>query len=631
MREERETPSWRTRSVRTQGGFSLLIVIGISAVILLLVSTLFMRAGADRRDRSAQRSTTNSLYAAEAGLNMLAGKLGAMGFGTSTTLNLGDPNLSYLVTDASENDEPIDQRKVVADVAAGRLALTTTAYADAVPEKVGDDLGFLVYSVKASTCQVTTKPCPTANVQQVDLAAGANTIDSSKVLWLDVEVVGFQGRSGVASLKARLTPKVQSFLALLPYVAVGQELVSTAVTPAMGAKPFCAITGDSVDCSDVRYLQQIYLNPSAGGVIYQDSASANSCLNNSNCQKVIGIYKDPETSTPVYLVEKETPPTAYVTAAGIPVTDPSKLQPWPVVKPDTGEPLGLPKDAAGKTFAPYLPESAVVKDSNNKYALKTGYGYLPSGLPNGTLQGTAIPGSLASVTMTIPSVDGLPETTITDSADFSLVPVIQTDLVASGATGANKYGLVQLSNGSGGGVTLKDGHTLTLKPGRYVLSGLSTSDGAALIVSPQNPGSSGRSDPVVIYLTGDNSSMDLGKISPPTTDPPDGTTVNPWGAAANLQIYSSTSGTINLRGDDTGSLRALVYAPNAQIVINGKNKSDEEGRGSIVGTFVGKTVTFIGTGTGTTSTTLIYDQSLGDEDSAVRTTRSAIVGNWKRQ
>jgi type II secretory pathway pseudopilin PulG len=139
----------RNRKKRGQRGFSLIAVISVSVVMFLIATTLFLKVGAQRSNAVAQRGESESFYAADAGINALAGRLSALGFGTNT---IPSSALPFITT---SNLTGLTQSDVTAAVLDGTISLSTT-YQGATPQNNGDDLGSLVYSFKAVACQAGT-------------------------------------------------------------------------------------------------------------------------------------------------------------------------------------------------------------------------------------------------------------------------------------------------------------------------------------------------------------------------------------------------------------------------------------------------------------------------------------------
>lgn len=189
---------------RGRQGFALIAVLGIAAVLLLLVSTLFLKAGVAHQDGISERSSTDSFYAAEAGMQTLTGRLSQLQFGSAA---IPKAQLQINGQQIIANTTTATQASVTADVANGQLK-TGQAYGStgAIPQNLGSDLGYVIYSFKAYNGNTTicTQLC---------------NLPASGVTRVEVEVLGFKGRSAATTLKTSInagTGTPQTFLPATP-------------------------------------------------------------------------------------------------------------------------------------------------------------------------------------------------------------------------------------------------------------------------------------------------------------------------------------------------------------------------------------------------------------------------------
>jgi hypothetical protein len=675
---------------RGQRGFSLIIVISISVVMFLIATTLFLKVGAQRANAVAQRGESDSFYAADAGINALAGQLSASGFGTKT---IPSSALSFVT---ASNLTGLTQADVTTAVLNGTISLNT-AYQGATPTNNGDGLGSLVYSFQAFGCQAGTAnapnaPCPAGNV--ITTLDATNPLPAN-IARIDVMSLGFRGKSVASNVAVSIIPNPKSFFAINKWAGFGDSKVTVGNGDTYSAMPFCNVVAGVANCQLVTYISAVLRNKTTGAITYvtDPTTSLNLCLSSTatNCnEKITGIYKT------------ATGGAFFATASNN--TLPPGATPWSPVKLDASnnvekdaygnpQPLPLPSDTAGtlSAYAPALPDGAFISYGS---ALKVDstYSYLPKGTEgnlgsNGSDGGTAISTSSGSVingglaaacgtscisvggtttggTTGIPTVDLPPAppapssstTTCSNNSPTSActikvtgtgtsstqtvlctakdVPVsdckasdvnktititvttqsiVPQAIIGSSATGADKYPVINLvgttgniETGTASGVSLSGKENLTLYPGRYIVSDLDISGNSTLKTVQLN------GDPVILYV------VNRTNVEQVETLTISGNGIANTSTAAGLQIYSNTSDDIKLNGN--GALRAAIYAPKSSLTLNGGGNS-----GELVGTYIGKTINFNGT-----NARIVYDESLGNENTPIVTGGNVRLTNWRR-
>ena len=646
---------------RGQRGFSLITVISISVVMFLIATTLFLKVGAQRANNVAQRGATDSFYAADAGINALAGRLSVSSFGTAT---IPSSRLPFVTT----SNLSLTQADVTTAVLNGTISLGTT-YQGATPQDDGDGLGSLVYSFRAVSCQAGTSnapnaPCP-ADESSVVTAFNAATPLPSNLARVDVMSLGFRGRSVASNVAVSIFPNTTSFFAINKYVGFGDSGITVGNGDTYSAMPFCNANAlGVVSCQQVTYISAVLRDKSTGLITYvtDPTTSLNLCasLTATNCnEKVTGIYKN---GTGAF----------FATASNS--TIPTGATPWSPVLVDSSnhvvmdangnpQPQRLPSSTLGTlgSYAPSLPDGAVINNSGT-FTVDSTYSYLPQGTDgnlgsNGTGGGTAISTSSGSVingalaaacgtscisvggstptggTQAIPTLALPPAPTApsystsscgsnnsptssctlsvtgtgTSSGSTTTQAVIPQAIAGSTATGADKYPVISLvGSGGSGGVSLSGQKNLTLYPGRYIVSDLDISGNSTLKVVQNN------GDPVVLYVI---NSTNVGQVETLSIS---GNGIANTSTAAGLQIYSNTSDEIKLNGN--GALRAAIYAPRSSLTLNGGGNS-----GELVGTYIGNTINFNGT-----NARMVYDESLAREGFPIVTSGNVIMRNWRR-
>ncbi len=640
---------------RGQRGFSLIVVISISVVMFLIATTLFLKVGAQRANAVAQRGESDSFYAADAGINALAGQLSASGFGTNA---IPSSALSFVT---ASNLTGLTQADVTTAVLNGTISLNT-AYQGATPTNNGDGLGSLVYSFQAFGCQAGTAnapnaPCPAGNV--ITTLDATNPLPAN-IARVDVMSLGFRGKSVASNVAVSIIPNPKSFFAINKYAGFGDSKVTVGNGDTYSAMPFCSVSALSVvNCQNVTYISAVLRDKTTGVITYvtDPTTSLNLCssLLAIGCnEKVTGIYKN---GTGAF----------FATASNSAL--PAGATPWSPVKVDASnhvvldasgnlQPLPLPSSTLGtlSSYAPALPDGAIYNNSG-VLSVDTTYSYLPQGTEanlgsNGSAGGTAIStssgstvnGTLAAAcgttcisvggtatggTTGIPHLDLPPAPTAptyststcssgspTNSCTISvtgagpdgqaIIPVACSTNCGS-LTGADKYPVINLVGSSGtGGVSLSGTKALTLYPGRYIVSDLDIA-GQAILKTVQTNG-----DPVVLYVINRTNVEQIETLSI------SGNGIANTSTAAGLQIYSNTSDAIKLNGN--GALRAAIYAPNSSLTLNGGGNS-----GGIVGTYIGKTIDFNGN-----NSQIVYDESLANENLPIVTGGNVRLTNWRR-
>jgi hypothetical protein len=633
---------------RGQRGFSLIIVISISVVMFLIATTLFLKVGAQRANAVAQRGESDSFYAADAGINALAGQLSASGFGTKA---IPSSALSFVT---ASNLTGLTQSTVTTAVLNGTISLNT-AYQGATPTNNGDGLGSLVYSFQAFGCQAGTAnapnaPCPAGNL--ITTLDATNPLPAN-IARVDVMSLGFRGKSVASNVAVSIIPNPKSFLSINKYAGFGDSKVTVGNGDTYSAMPFCNVVAGVVNCQQVTYISAVLRNKTTGVITYvtDPTTSINLCSSPLaiGCnEKVTGIYKN------------GTSGAFFATASN---SAPDGATPWSPVELDASnhvkldangnpKPLPLPSNTAGtlSTYAPALPDGAIINNSG-VLTVDSTYSYLPKGTEanlgsNGSAGGTAISTSSGSVvngtlaaacgttcitvggtatggTTGIPHLDlppaptaptyststcssGSPTSSCTASVtgNTTIVPVATCSTNCGSLTGADRYPVISL--GGAGGVKLSGQTSLTLYPGRYIVTDLDISGNAKLTTVQTN------GDPVVIYV------IDKTNVGQVETLSISGNGIANTSTAAGLQIYSNTNDEINLNGN--GSLRAAIYAPNSSLTLNGGGNS-----GGIVGTYIGKTINFNGN-----NSQIVYDESLAKEGLPIVTGGNVRLTNWRR-
>ena len=602
--------------------------------MFLLSAVLFLRNSSQRRDGLSQRAATDTFYAAEAGLNQLGGRLSAGQFGVNSI----DLSTLPFVTTAN-----IDPAQAAADAANGTLRLGT-AYSSATPQALGNGLGFVVYGVRSYTCTTGSVPCT-----QYTLDAARPGSFNNRTARIDVQAIGFRDRGAATLLQVSIFPNVQGVFASNRYAAFGRSSVNVQNGDTFSALPFCKYDSTKtppVDCSQVTYVRGIYRNKTTGSVAWITDSSTPSlesainsiCSTLSQCERVTDIYQDANGRA------------QFVTPSNQPA---SGWRRWEAVDPQTGMAKPLPKNPGDTTgtsnLAPAFPTETIV-GSSGSYTVDPSYSYIPLGDlgnlgtngegSNGStavsnLSGSTINGSVASacgsscVDLTNTPTGGLqtipplnfpaapeppaPDLTCTLSKsgigndecgeEGAIVP----EVVNPNAEGADKYQVIRLTGSNGDGVNIEGTNTLTLYSGRYVISDLDIKGGASLKIVQNN------GDPVVLYIT--NSA----RVDEVVTVSISGNGIANTSTSSGLQIYSNTSSTLKLNGN--GALRAVIYAPNGKLDLNGGGNS-----GYLVGSYLGKEVTFSGT-----NPKAVYDESLNRAQLPIRSALNVTMRNWRRQ
>lgn len=635
------------RNNRNNSGFSLISVTLISTATLLLAGALFLQAGASRRDGISQRAGTDSFYAAETGINTLAGKLSQMGLGANA---ISYTNANLLVNNQSIITSLNQTQASMAAAASGGQIQAGTAYQGAVPQGIGNGLSYLIYEVNISTCQNSTYPCNSLNAP----VAWDRTTIPTNVARLDVKAMGFRGRSVASNVSASIFPNVVPYLAGNKYAAFGRDYVSLGNGDTYSAMPFCSYANGVANCSVVTYMRGIYRNKLTGVITYvTDSSDASlsaalstACPTLSSCETVSGIYKKTDGGA------------FFATATNLP---PSGAVTWPVVDSTTGNALPLPLTPGATTgtanLAPAFPSGTVVA-SGGTYAMDPTYSYLPAGNignvgSNGTTSGgtsgvtggsgNVVNGSVACTSTTCPPLSNpptegyqtipalsFPQAPEPPSASMTCALNGSGQVVSSSstscpgsngtrsiaplaidgstATGSDKYPVINLTNTSGGGVSISgnSSNVLTLYSGRYVVTDLDLAGSSSLRIVQNN------GDPVVLYVINSTNVAQVETLSI------SGNGIANTSTAGGLQIYSNTANEIKLNGN--GSLRAVIYAPNGTLTLNGGGNS-----GYIVGTYLGQKVNFNGN-----NTKIVYDESLGRNKFPINTAKNISLRNWQR-
>jgi Tfp pilus assembly protein PilX len=646
------------RKKRGQRGFSLIVVISVSVVMFLIATTLYLKVGAQRANAVAQRGESDSFYAADAGINALAGQLSASGFGTKTVSSTA---LSFVT---AGNLTGLMQADVTTAVLNGTISLNT-AYQGATPTNNGDGLGSLVYSFRAVGCQAGTAngpntPCPADETNVVNTLNATNPLPAN-IARIDVMSLGFRGKSVASNVAVSIIPNPKSFFAINKFAGFGDSKVTVGNGDTYSAMPFCNVVAGVANCQQVTYISAVLRDKATGAIAYvtDPTTALNLCSSATatNCnEKVTGIYKN---GTGAF----------FATASNNAL--PNGAMPWSPVEVDASnhlvldangnpKPLPLPSNTTGtlSSFAPALPDGALL-NNGGVLSVDSTYSYLPKGTDanlgsNGSGGGTAIStssgstvnGTLAAAcgttcisvggtatggTMGIPQLDLPPAPTAPTYSDSTCsggsptgsctISVTGNGLTADGQaiipvacstdcgsrTGADKYPVINLvgSNGSGG-VSLSGQKALTLYPGRYIVSDLDIA-GQAILKTVQTNG-----DPVVIYVVNRTNVEQVETISI------SGNGIANTSTAAGLQIYSNTSDAIKLNGN--GALRAAIYAPNSSLTLNGGGNS-----GQLVGTYIGKTIDFNGN-----NAQIVYDESLGSQNLPIVTGGNVRLANWRR-
>jgi hypothetical protein len=645
------------RKKRGQRGFSLIVVISISVVMFLIATTLFLKVGAQRANAVAQRGESDSFYAADAGINALAGKLSASGFGTKA---IPSTALSFVT---ASNLTTLTQADVTTAVLNGTISLNT-AYQGATPTNNGDGLGSLVYSFRAIGCQAGTfngpnDPCDADEANVVSTLNAANPLPAN-IARVDVMSLGFRGKSVASNVAVSIIPNPKSFFAINRFAGFGDNRVTVGNGDTYSAMPFCNANAlGVVSCQQVTYIKAVLRNKTSGAITYvtDPTTSLNLCLSSTatNCnEKITGIYKN---GTGAF----------FATASNS--TVPTGATPWSPVLVDASnnvvsdangnpQPQRLPNSTTGtlSSFAPAIPDGAFI-DNGGVLTVDSTYSYLPQGTEgnlgsNGSGGGTAIDtsnGSIINGGLAAPcgtsciTVGGTVTGAITGIPNLDLppappAPTYSTSTCSSGSptssctisvngngpdgqaiipvacssdcgyrTGADRYPVINLVGNSGsGGISLSGTKALTLYPGRYIVSDLDIA-GQAILKTVQTNG-----DPVILYVINRTNVENIETLSI------SGNGIANTSTAAGLQIYSNTNDEIKLNGN--GALRAAIYAPRSSLTLNGGGNS-----GQLVGTYIGKTINFNGT-----NAQIVYDESLANANTPIVTGGNVRLANWRR-
>jgi hypothetical protein len=650
------------RKKRGQRGFSLIVVISISVVMFLIATTLYLKVGAQRANAVAQRGESDSFYAADAGINALAGQLSASGFGTKT---IPSTALSFVT---ASNLTGLTQSDVTTAVLNGTISLNT-AYQGATPTNNGDGLGSLVYSFRAVGCQAGTfngpnDPCPADEANVVSSWNATNPLPAN-IARVDVMSLGFRGKSVASNVAVSIIPNPKSFFAINKFAGFGDSKVTVGNGDTYSAMPFCNVVAGVANCQQVTYISAVLRDKTTGAITYvtDPTMTLNLCASPAaiNCnEKVTGIYKN---GTGAF----------FATASNNAL--PAGATPWSSVKVDANnnvipdangnpQPQALPSNTTGtlSSYAPALPDGAIV-NNGGVLTVDSTYSYLPkgteanlgsngSGVSTGgtaisTSSGSTVNGGLAAAcgttcisvggtatggTTGIPHLElppapsapsysdsacptgtsGSPTSSCTipvngNGPDGQAIVPVACSTDCGSRTGADKYPVINLvgSNGTGG-VNLSGNKALTLYPGRYIVTDLDIA-GQAILKTVQTNG-----DPVVIYVINKTNVAQVETISI------SGNGIANTSTAAGLQIYSNTEDAIKLNGN--GSLRAAIYAPNSSLTLNGGGNS-----GQLVGTYIGKTIDFNGN-----NAQIVYDESLGSQNLPIVTGGNVRLANWRR-
>lgn len=646
----------RNRKKRGQRGFSLIVVISISVVMFLIAVTLYLKVGAQRANAVAQRAESDSFYAADAGINALAGQLSASGFGTNT---ISSTALPFVTT---SNLTGLTQSDVTTAVLNGTISLSTT-YQGATPQNNGDGLGSLIYGFRAVGCQAGTSNGPNASCP----ADESNVISSfplpADIARVDIMSLGFRGNSVASNVAVSIIPNPKSFLAINKFAGFGDNGITVGNGDTYSAMPFCAVVSGVVNCQNVTYISAVLRDKTSGAITYvTDPTSAlNLCSSSTatNCnEKVTGIYKN---GTGAF----------FATASNIP-SGSIQATPWSPVLVDGSnhvvldangnpQPQPLPSNTMGtlSSYAPALPNGAIINNSG-ALTVDSTYSYLPQGTvgnlgSNGTgvsaggtaistssgsiingglaaacgtscisVGGTATGGTAGMPRLNLPSApaaptystntcsNGSPTSSCTiavngDGTNGQAIIPVACSTTCGSLTGADKYPVINLVGSSGtGGVSLSGQKALTLYPGRYIVSDLDIA-GNSILKTVQTNG-----DPVVLYVINRTNVEQIETLSI------SGNGIANTSTAAGLQIYSNTNDAITLNGN--GALRAAIYAPKSSLTLNGGGNS-----GELVGTYIGKTINFNGT-----NARIMYDESLSKEDLPIVTGGNVRLTNWRR-
>ncbi len=670
---------------RGQRGFSLITVISISVVMLLMATTLFLKVGAQRANNVAQRGATDSFYAADAGINALAGRLSVSSFGTATIPSTSLP----FVTTSNLN---LSQADVTTAVLNGTISLGTT-YQGATPQDDGDGLGSLVYSFRAVSCQAGTSnapnaPCP-VDESSVVTAFNAATPLPSNLARVDVMSLGFRGRSVASNIAVSIFPNPTSFFAINKYVGFGDSGITVGNGDTYSAMPFCnADALGVVSCQQVTYITAVLRNKLTGLITYvtDPTTSLNLCAipTATSCnEKVTGIYKN---GTGAF----------FATASNS--TIPTGATPWSPVLVDSSnhvvmdaygnpQPQRLPSSTLGtlSSYAPSLPDGAVINNSGT-FTVDSTYSYLPQGTEgnlgsNGSGGGTAIStssgsninGALAAAcgtscisvggtttggTQTIPHLDLPPAPsapTYSTSACSNNSPTSSCMLSVTG-TGSNSTQTVTCTdvdipvtdckkNDVGTSITITV-TTQAIIP--QPISG-STATGADKYPVIDLVGSNGSGG---VSLSGQkNLTLYPGRYIVSDLDISGNSTlkvVQTNGDPVVLYVINSTNvgqvETLSISGNgiaNTSTAAGLqIYSnTNDEIKLNGNGAlraaiyapnssltlNGGGNSGELVGTYIGKTINFNGN-----NSRMVYDESLAREGFPIVTSGNVIMRNWRR-
>jgi hypothetical protein len=388
------------RKKRGQRGFSLIVVISVSVVMFLIATTLYLKVGAQRANAVAQRGESDSFYAADAGINALAGQLSASGFGTKTVSSTA---LSFVT---AGNLTGLMQADVTTAVLNGTISLNT-AYQGATPTNNGDGLGSLVYSFRAVGCQAGTAngpntPCPADETNVVNTLNATNPLPAN-IARIDVMSLGFRGKSVASNVAVSIIPNPKSFFAINKFAGFGDSKVTVGNGDTYSAMPFCNVVAGVANCQQVTYISAVLRDKATGAIAYvtDPTTALNLCSSATatNCnEKVTGIYKN---GTGAF----------FATASNNAL--PNGAMPWSPVEVDASnhlvldangnpKPLPLPSNTTGtlSSFAPALPDGALL-NNGGVLSVDSTYSYLPKGTDanlgsNGSGGGTAISTSSGS-------------------------------------------------------------------------------------------------------------------------------------------------------------------------------------------------------------------------------------------
>jgi hypothetical protein len=570
-------------SPRRSTGFVLVTVTALAALLLLLGSSLLLSTGAMRRDGIALRSSTDTFYAAEAGINSILARLTEQNYGTASgaialsTLQLN--GTAAIVTGTGNNRTPV---QVSADVASGSLALGSNYYG-ATPQSLGTGLGFVVFCLNART---TTGPwiCNGGSTPPTSIA--------NNVQQIDIAVIGFKGRSAATALSVSILPGTaggtQNFFRSYPYAAIARNNLAMNNGDTSSARPFvCTATGCTV--GTITYFQSICQS----GVTYTPRTGAcqtGETLVNSVVPAVLNALN----------LSGYTP---Y-----IPTGAPSSYNWVPrgnigniASNGESGGSITVQSQGVVNGIATHFNCSSGCINGNGRVNFgATIYGCTTSCVASGTTVNGGITSSASAQPLNLPAAPTPPTTTETITINGT-----GTYGTVNGTCPTTPRNiLIQSFNINGQ-------QAVTLCSGNYVLAqnaNLNISGGQRLNLQLNANG-----DPIRIYMS-PNTSVDLSGNSG----------VNGGGRAAWLQIYGAASnpGSISLgNNQNSPGFSGLVYAPNSVININGA--------GHTRGAFVGLHVNY-----GGNQSRLIYDESLGDENLPITVSAGAAssprLANWRR-